>query len=200
MDVNKTNATPSDNQSQRAVNRSRRAFAKLGAAATPVIMTLANRPAWGSPQRTKCTVSGFNSAAIGNNAVVFSGTVNINETCANVHAQGYWVGATPAGPTQKTATFSSVFAGAQPPGGSATTTINDVLGGGYGTFERDIVGFLLDAENGGSPLGSATQIKSIYAAVRLGGALDVYTFPSTTVTWNKANFTSYFAYLLTHHI
>jgi len=63
------------------VDKSKRKFSKAGIAA-PVVMILANRPAWGNAN-TKCAVSGFDSLDVKNNAV--SGvTYDSTETCGAV--------------------------------------------------------------------------------------------------------------------
>ncbi len=60
------------------IDKSKRKFSKVGVAA-PVIMALANRPAWGNAN-TQCQISGFNSLTVVGNQV--SGvTYNPNESC-----------------------------------------------------------------------------------------------------------------------
>jgi len=64
--------------SQVDVDKTKRKFSKAGLA-VPVLMTLANRPAWGNAN-TQCQVSGFNSLAVVGNKV--SGvTYDPNESC-----------------------------------------------------------------------------------------------------------------------
>jgi len=60
------------------VDKSRRKFSKAGVVA-PILITLANRPAWGNAN-SQCQISGFNSLAVIGNQV--SGvTYNPNESC-----------------------------------------------------------------------------------------------------------------------
>jgi len=64
--------------SQVDVDKTKRKFSKAGMA-VPVLMTLANRPAWGNAN-TQCQVSGFNSLAVGGNKV--SGVIyKSDESC-----------------------------------------------------------------------------------------------------------------------
>mgnify|MGYP000123054761 CR=1 FL=1 len=64
--------------SQIDIDKTKRKFSKAGLA-VPVLMTLANRPAWGNAN-TQCQVSGFNSLAVVGNKV--SGvTYDPNESC-----------------------------------------------------------------------------------------------------------------------
>jgi len=60
------------------VDKSKRKFSKAGVVA-PILITLANRPAWGNAN-SQCQISGFNSLAVIGNQV--SGvTYNPNESC-----------------------------------------------------------------------------------------------------------------------
>ncbi|WP_446810202.1 hypothetical protein ACH50O_00965 [Methylomonas sp. 2BW1-5-20] len=51
------------------IDKTRRTFTKVGVVA-PVIMTLANRPAWGSGTKVDCQVSGFTSLHVKGNGAV----------------------------------------------------------------------------------------------------------------------------------
>ena len=71
---NETIVPSGESHSEHLINKSRRAVTKFGIA-SPVLMTLINRPAWGGSSQLKCQVSGFSSIAVkGNN---LSGTNNI---------------------------------------------------------------------------------------------------------------------------
>jgi len=69
------------------VDKTKRKFSKAGVVA-PIILTLANRPAWGNAQ-TKCAISGFDSLAIEGNKV--SGiTLDTNESCGALLSDTAW--------------------------------------------------------------------------------------------------------------
>jgi len=69
------------------VDKTKRKFSKAGVVA-PIILTLANRPAWGNAQ-TKCAISGFDSLAIEGNKV--SGiTFDTNESCGALLSDTAW--------------------------------------------------------------------------------------------------------------
>jgi len=167
------------------VNTKRRSFTKVGAVA-PVILTLANRPAWGGV-RTMCSVSGFDSAVVKNPTnQLFSGNVPVNEQCGGVHARGYWATidsiTTPSGFDLNTA-FNAVFGG----------TTNDsflVVIGGILSRNNDYAGLYVDALEAGLsfPL-TVTEVVSLYAGTGVSGN-----------GWTETEGDSFVTYLLNHAV
>jgi len=78
-----------DNQT--GVDKSKRKFSKAGMAA-PVIMTLANRPAWGASGRSMCAISGFDSLGALDPADISGVPVALNENCGTHLSPGHWQG------------------------------------------------------------------------------------------------------------
>jgi len=72
------------------VDKSKRKFSKAGIVA-PVIMTLANRPAWGA--QNMCSISGFDSLNVQQNPI--SGVDFIEQSCGNHISHGHWRGEGP---------------------------------------------------------------------------------------------------------
>jgi len=71
------------------VDKSKRKFSKAGLAA-PVIMTLANRPAWGAVERSMCAISGFNSLGALDPADISGVPVALLENCGVHLSPGHW--------------------------------------------------------------------------------------------------------------
>jgi len=67
---------------EKRVNKKRRSFTKAGVVA-PVVLTLANRPAWGAV--SLCTVSGFQSVAAAGGRDNYSGEVSEEQCFAKSH-------------------------------------------------------------------------------------------------------------------
>jgi len=182
----------------KGVNTKRRSFAKAGVVA-PVILTLANRPAWGGV-RTMCSVSGFDSAVVNNGETNFSGDVPVDEVCSGVHIRGYWAtnGITPIPPTQVTpiagfdltnTVFNSVF---------LVSTNNDsflVVISGISGRDNDYAGLYVDAVEADTaglsfPL-SPSEVINLYAGTGVDGL---------NTGWTEAQGDDFVAYLLDHAV
>ncbi|MCF7970305.1 MAG: hypothetical protein K9L22_03950 [Methylococcaceae bacterium] len=176
------------NKALKGINIKRRSFAKAGMVA-PVIMTLANRPAWGGV-RTMCSVSGFDSAVVKNAAgAIFSGVADLDATekCGGVHVAGYWMNNTPSSFNLNTR-FEDVFTTASLTGNPKFSAIID------GSLSRNdmYAGLYVDAVEAGLsfPL-TTTQIINLYAGTGVDG---------NSAGWTEVEGDSFVQYLLDHHI
>ena len=175
----------------------RRRLLKAGAAATPVVMTLLSRPAFGWNSANQCkTPSGFLSGNLSQtgNAQYCSGVTpgywKQPQFFANWPAPYYPTTVTGVGGHQATK-FHPLFAGSFFIVNGHSETLLDVLqnsaGGGTYALGCHIAAALLNAAKGWTPVLSVAQVKNIWAEFDSQG----YFEPSAGIHWDAAQIVTY---------
>lgn len=196
------------NPDYKKISKHRRKLTKAGFVA-PVFMTLLNRPAWGAA-RSMCSISGFDSANVQTGGAIFSGIVDEDEICSDVHASNFWgkkssstvpERITPNGFSLKTK-FDNVFLGAtvSNPNNGNKASFRRVLRGNSDGTTRDIdfASLYVDAFEAqvvGTPfvLGLPDDVIDIYFNGSNAAFISAY-------GWTDTELDSFINYLLSHPI
>ncbi len=167
---NNTTESPEANLGQKLkkISDSRRKFAKTGLIA-PVILSLANRPAWGASFR--CTVSGFDSlATIGSGPAL----TDIEDMCDYMSVDDVFDSQHVDPNELVTAIFPSCSGLVTP----TDLTVGESLQGLNGAdqiTERMVAAHFNDVVNGTNPFGNAS-VEVIYCHILTNGPYIPYSF------------------------